>query len=51
VTFGEMRLPHGYEANSEDLRDRTRSYIGASWVGMAGTVAHFPVLRQATGQR
>jgi ATP-dependent HslUV protease subunit HslV len=41
VTFGDTRLPHGYEANDKVFR------IGGSWVGMAGTTAHFPVLRKA----
>ena len=41
VTFGDTRLGHGYEANEKLFR------IGASWVGMAGTTAHFPVLRSA----
>jgi ATP-dependent HslUV protease, peptidase subunit HslV len=43
VTFGDTRLPHGYEANDKVFR------IGSSWVGMAGTTAHFPVLRKALG--
>ena len=43
VTFGDTRLPHGYEANDKVFR------IGDSWVGMAGTTAHFPVLRKALG--
>jgi ATP-dependent protease HslVU (ClpYQ) peptidase subunit len=41
VTFGDTRLAHGYEANDKLFR------IGDSWVGMAGTTAHFPVLRRA----
>ena len=41
VTFGDTRLPHGYEANEKLFK------VGDSWVGMAGTVAHFPVLRRA----
>jgi len=41
VTFGDTRLAHGYEANDKVFR------IGNSWVGMAGTTAHFPVLRRA----
>ena len=41
VTFGDTRLGHGYEANEKLFR------IGNSWVGMAGTTAHFPVLRRA----
>src|SRR5512134_3123489 len=43
VTFGDTRLAHGYEANDKVFR------IGESWVGMAGTTAHFPVLRKALG--
>jgi len=43
VTFGDTRLAHGYEANDKVFR------IGSSWVGMAGTTAHFPVLRKALG--
>lgn len=43
VTFGDTRLAHGYEANDKIFR------IGDSWVGMAGTTAHFPVLRKALG--
>jgi ATP-dependent HslUV protease subunit HslV len=43
VTFGDTRLSHGYEANEKVFR------IGDSWVGMAGTTAHFPVLRKALG--
>ncbi len=41
VTFGDTRLPHGYEANDKLFR------VGDSWLGMAGTTAHFPVLRRA----
>jgi ATP-dependent HslUV protease, peptidase subunit HslV len=43
VTFGDTRLSHAYEANDKVFR------IGESWVGMAGTTAHFPVLRKALG--
>jgi ATP-dependent protease HslVU (ClpYQ) peptidase subunit len=43
VTFGDTRLGHGYESNDKVFR------IGDSWVGMAGTTAHFPVLRRALG--
>jgi ATP-dependent protease HslVU (ClpYQ) peptidase subunit len=43
VTFGDTRLAHGYEANEKVFR------VGDSWVGMAGTTAHFPVLRRALG--
>ena len=41
TTFGDTRLAHGYEANDKLFR------IGDSWIGMAGTMAHFPVLRKA----
>ena len=41
VTFGDTRLSHGYEANMKLFRVRD------SWIGMAGTTAHFPVLRRA----
>jgi ATP-dependent HslUV protease, peptidase subunit HslV len=41
VTFGETRLPPGYEANSKMFR------IGSSYVGAVGSVAHMPVLRRA----
>lgn len=41
VTFGDTRLPHGYEDNEKLFK------VGNSWVGMAGTTAHFPVLRRA----
>ena len=41
VTFGDTRLGATYEANDKLFR------VGDSWVGMAGTTAHFPVLRKA----
>ena len=41
VTFGDTRLAHGYEANLKLFQ------VGDSWIGMAGTSAHFPVLRRA----
>ena len=41
VTFGDTRLGHGYEANDKVFK------VGNSWIGMAGTTAHFPVLRRA----
>jgi ATP-dependent HslUV protease, peptidase subunit HslV len=41
VTFGETRLPAGYEANHKLFR------IGESIVGVVGSVAHLPVLREA----
>ena len=40
VTFGDTRLAHGYEANEKLFK------VGDSWIGMAGTTAHFPVLRR-----
>ena len=45
VTFGDTRLPHRYEANSKIFKVETP--VGSSYVGMAGTVAHFPALRKA----
>jgi len=45
VTFGDTRLGHRFEDNSKIFKvDGTG---GPSYVGMAGTVAHFPVLRKA----
>ena len=41
VTFGDTRLAHGYEAGMKLFK------VGDSWIGMAGTTAHFPVLRRA----
>jgi ATP-dependent HslUV protease subunit HslV len=41
VTFGDTRLSHGYEANLKLFK------VADSWIGMAGTTAHFPVLRRA----
>ncbi len=41
VTFGETRLPHGYELNTKMFE------VGDSIVGMVGSTAHVPVLRQA----
>lgn len=41
VTFGDTRLGHGYEANLKMFK------AGDSWIGMAGTTAHFPVVRRA----
>jgi len=43
VTFGDTRLAHGYETNEKVFR------AGNSFIGMAGTTAHFPVLRKALG--
>ncbi len=41
VTFGETRLPVGYEANDKLFT------MDGSWIGAVGSVAHLPVLRQA----
>jgi ATP-dependent HslUV protease, peptidase subunit HslV len=43
VTFGETKLPHGYEANAKIFK------IGDSFIGAVGSVAHMPVLRQSLG--
>ena len=45
VTFGDTRLPHRFEDNTKIFKVDTDA--GPSYVGMAGTVAHFPVLRRA----
>ncbi len=45
VTFGDTSLSHRFEANSKIFKIDTPQ--GLSYVGMAGTVAHFPVLRKA----
>ena len=45
VTFGDTRLGHRYEPNSKLFKVDTVG--GPSYVGIAGTVAHFPVLRKA----
>ncbi len=47
VTFGDTRLGSRFESNSKILRLDTAR--GVSYVGMAGSVAHFPVLRKAMG--
>lgn len=39
VTFGDTRLAHGYEQNQKVFQ------VGDSWVALAGTTAHFPVMR------
>ena len=41
VTFGETRLPPGYEANDKLFR------LAGSVIGAVGSTAHLPVLRQA----
>lgn len=45
VTFGDTKLGHRFEDNSKIFRIDTPG--GPSYVGMAGTVAHFPALRKA----
>lgn len=40
VTFGDTRLSHAYEANQKIFR------VGESYVTLAGTAAHFPVMRK-----
>ena len=45
VTFGDTSLTHRFEANSKIFGVETPD--GPSYIGMAGTVAHFPVLRKA----
>lgn len=47
VTFGDTRLTHRYENNTKLFKVDTT--VGATYIGMAGTVAHFPVLRKALG--
>ena len=44
VTFGETRLPHGYEMNEKIFR------VGTSYIGLAGSTAHFAVLAEALRQ-
>ncbi|MEY4560751.1 MAG: hypothetical protein RLZZ618_28 [Pseudomonadota bacterium] len=41
VTFGDTRLGPAYELNQKIFK------VGDSWLGLAGTTAHFPVLRRA----
>jgi len=45
VTFGDTRLGHRFEDNSKIFKIDTLA--GPSFVGIAGTVAHFPTLRLA----
>jgi ATP-dependent protease HslVU (ClpYQ) peptidase subunit len=40
VTFGDTRLSNDYEANEKIFR------VGDSYVALAGTAAHFPVMRK-----
>jgi ATP-dependent protease HslVU (ClpYQ) peptidase subunit len=44
VTFGETRLPHGYEMNEKIFR------VGDSYIGLAGSTAHFAVVAEALRQ-
>ncbi len=45
VTFGDTRLSSRFEPNSKIFM--VDAPTGGSYIGMAGTVAHFPVLRKA----
>ncbi len=45
VTFGDTRLAHRFEDNSKLFK--VDGVGGPSYIGMAGTVAHFPALRKA----
>ena len=45
VTFGDTRLSDRFESNSKLFKVNTLA--GPSYVGLAGTVAHFPALRKA----
>ena len=40
VTFGDTRLSHAYEANRKIFQ------VGDSYITLAGTAAHFPVMRK-----
>lgn len=40
VTFGDTRLSNSYEANSKIFK------VGDSYITLAGTAAHFPVMRK-----
>lgn len=40
VTFGDTRLSNAYEANNKIFR------VGESYITLAGTAAHFPVMRK-----
>ncbi|ABE44586.1 MFS transporter [Polaromonas sp. JS666] len=46
VTFGDTSLTHRFEANSKIFKVDA-PVVGTSYIGMAGTVAHFPALRKA----
>ena len=43
ITFGDTRLPPGYEANTKMFSVR------GHWIGAVGSVAHMPVLARALG--
>ena len=45
VTFGDTRLGHRFEANSKIFKVDAAG--GLSYVALAGSTAHFPVLRKA----
>ncbi len=45
ITFGDTRLSNRFEANGKIFK--VDAPAGVSYIGMAGTVAHFPVLRKA----
>jgi ATP-dependent HslUV protease, peptidase subunit HslV len=45
VTFGDTRLSNRFEANDKIIE--IESADGMSYLGTAGTVAHFPALRKA----
>ncbi|HSY28419.1 MAG TPA: MFS transporter, partial [Burkholderiaceae bacterium] len=40
VTFGDTRLSNSYEANTKIFQ------VGDSFITLAGTAAHFPVMRK-----
>src|SRR4051812_1809224 len=40
VTFGDTRLSHAYEVNEKVFQ------VGESYITLAGTAAHFPVMRK-----
>lgn len=40
VTFGDLRLANGYEANEKII------HVGESWIGLAGSTAHFSVVKR-----
>ena len=40
VTFGDTRLPHGYEVNDKIVE------VNVSYISLSGTTAHFPVMKK-----